>query len=121
MARRPFISLRIPAIFMAAIAGSYAAWVLATEISRPRLPSFPTDKQTAAILAANQNSAELAAMIGFVRSDLWSEYAVTLVANRNFENGHAPINPNTAAIAVSERAIALGPHDARPWLLLADL
>ena len=121
MARRPLIQLRIPGVFIAAVAASYAAWVLAIEISRPRLPTFPTDKHAAATLAANQISAEYAAMIGFVRGDLWSEYAITLVANRNFESGRPPIIPNTAAIAVSERSIALGPHDARPWLLLADV
>lgn len=44
---------------------------------------------------------------------------MTLAFNPALEGASAVNDPNKAVYAASERAVAVGPHDARPWLLLA--
>jgi hypothetical protein len=83
------------------------------------MPFFPADKQAAEAIAADRGKAGFAASIGLVRSDLWTDYAMTLAFNPASEGATANDESSTAVQAATERAIALGPHDARSWLLLA--
>lgn len=113
--------LRFCAALLAVVVGLHSLWLLAVGLARPQLPFFPTDKQTAATLAAAQGGARFAATLGLMRSDLWTDYALTLAANPDLKSAASAINANPAVIATAERAVAIGPHDARPWLLLADV
>ena len=102
-----------------------AVWILAAEFSRPPAVAFPTDPESAADAAANRSAAHLAAQFGIIRGDLWAEDALTYsdLLRRDEKNSTVAKDSNTIEQArkVAERALALAPHDARVWLVLASI
>jgi hypothetical protein len=68
------------------------------------------------------SSARLAAQLGLVRGDLWTDYAVVLASGGG---GAAPGTDTSAdtqaALSAGRRAARLAPHDPRAWLALAML
>jgi hypothetical protein len=122
MVSRATSTIRAFALVLAAIVGCYALWLLTPELVRPQLPYFPASKQEGGtVVAGARGRAAFAARLGILRSDLWTDYAFTLAFDPTSGASAAINEPNNAARAAIERAIALGPHDARPWLLLAAI
>ena len=66
---------RVTVFAFACVLGSLAAWILAAEVLRPTTIEFTTDAQSAASIYAQRDAAIMAARIGLVRGDLWSEAA----------------------------------------------
>lgn len=102
-----------------------AIWILTAEYYRPSAHDFPKSKQDVETAAANRQDAELAASFGFVRGDLWAEYAFTYL---NLIQHGGAVSPDTHSSAVMEQAhraadnaLSLAPHDARVWLVLAGI
>lgn len=102
-----------------------ATWILAAEFSRPILPDFPANMQTAAAAAAKRNAAAKAASIGLIRADLWANYALTypeLFQHNEQSDASGRVSETIEqARQVAERALAYAPYDARIWLGLANL
>ena len=101
--------LRTIALVFALILALQAVWILLPEILSPSTatPSTPSAETT-----------DLAARIGWLRGDLWADYALAL--NPQFPSlieGSAS-QPNRA---IAEYAAATAPFDSRVWLLLAEL
>jgi hypothetical protein len=69
-------------------------------------------------------SAELAASIGVIRGELWTECASTYLSPLPIESSaRASIEANDSvgrALKAAERAVRYSPHDARAWLDLAE-
>ena len=64
----------------------------------------------------------MAARIGLVRGDLWSEAAFAygdMLWNQDKNASNADVAPFEQTRALTEQAIAYAPHDSRLWLLLA--
>ena len=66
---------RVTVLAFACVLGGLAGWILAAEIVRPAGIEFATDAQSAASMYERRNAAVMAAQIGLVRGDLWSEAA----------------------------------------------
>ena len=109
----------------AVVLACQAVWILAAEFSRPPAVAFPTDPESAADAAANRSAAHLAAQLGIIRGDLWAEDALTYsdVLRHDEENSTVAKDSNAIEQArkVAERTLALAPHDARIWLVLASI
>lgn len=99
-----------------------AIWILTAEFPRASRSDASGKSQSAAI--AYRNAAAMAASFGLVRGDLWAEYALTYfdLFARSRRDSMIAQQPKTIeqAAAVAERALALAPHDARIWLVIAD-
>jgi hypothetical protein len=113
---------RATVLAFAFLLGSLAAWILAAEARRPRTIEFTSDAQFAAASYRRRDAAIMAARIGLVRGELWSEAAIAYgdilwSGDKNAPN--ADVAPFEQARAVTEQAIAYAPHDTRLWLLLA--
>jgi hypothetical protein len=111
--------LRASALAVAAVVGAYALWFLAAEITRPHLPFFAVNNAEVTALVESRRAAVSAASLALIRSDLWTDAAMALAARSNSASDPAAINATAPMLAATEWAIALGPHDARAWLLLA--
>lgn len=112
-------------LVFAFVLGCQAMWILAAEFSHRSLTGFPATTEAAKAAAANRDAAALAASFGFIRGDLWAEYALTYL---NLFWGDAPDSASTQASTtmerareVADRALAFAPHDARIWLVLASV
>ena len=111
---------RVAVFAFACILGGLAAWILTAEVRRPTAIEFTTDAQSAASIYRHRDAAILAAQLGLVRGDLWSEAAFAfgdILWDQNASNTDVASFEQTRA--VTEQAIAYAPHDARLWLLLA--
>jgi hypothetical protein len=94
------------------VLGTFAIWMLAPEVAM--LPRKS--------VALNPPSICLAARIGIVRGDLWSQCAFGL-AEALWDNKRDADPDKTLAIqrarSSAEKALILSPHDAKSWLVLA--
>jgi hypothetical protein len=109
----------------ALLLGCQAIWILTAEYYRPSAHGFPENSRAAAAAAANRKDAALAASFGFIRGDLWSEYALTYI-NLVQPDGAASDDAHNSktveeAREAAHQALALAPHDARVWLVLAGI
>lgn len=108
-----------------AILGCLSCWILAPEFFRPASHAFPQTTRGAELIAADRNAAATTASLGIVRGDLWADYALTyldLVENdKSDRRGVRGAKMAEQARRVAERALALAPHDAQVWLILAAL
>lgn len=110
------ISFRIFVTVFSLLLGLQAAWLLSAELTRVSLPFFPTDKTEIEYASAKQDQAASAALLGWLRGDLWADYA--LAADSRLLTA---ATTNDKAELVSDRAVAHAPYDARLWLLLAAI
>lgn len=98
-----------------------AIWILTAELARPSRVDISGKSRSAPL--ANRKATALAASLGFVRGDLWAEYALTYFGLFYPNAGNSMTGPQLKTIeqaaAVAERALALAPHDARIWLVVA--
>lgn len=110
-------SFRVYAGTFAIVLGLQAAWLLSAELLRPDLPFFPTNKSEIDSAASQRGKAAAAASIGWLRGDLWADYALTADGN--------PFNADGSTAdkgePVSAKALAAAPYEARLWLLLSRL
>jgi len=101
-----------------------SAWILLPEICRFPSADFSTGQRPAETITAQQTYAHLAALIGYVRGDLWAEYLLTypsayqLHEKSNLPTGVSP--PNEKVREIAERALSFAPYDSRTWLALAN-
>ena len=98
---------------------------VAAELIRPDLGYFPTDTATSEEASRGIDSAALAAWLGLIRGDLWTDYAVALASALpggivGSAVGH-DIEKVRDARSAAERAASLAPENARAWALLAAL
>jgi hypothetical protein len=111
------LSFRLYASIFAVVLGLQAAWLLSAELMRVPLPFFPSDKAEIEYASAQRGRAAAAAWVGWLRGDLWADYALT--ADSRLLNDARASAPNDKAELVLERALAVAPYDARLWLLLS--
>ena len=113
---------RAVAFAFASILSGFAIWILTAEIVRPRRLKFTTDVQFAVADYARRDAAVLAARIGLVRGDLWSEaafaYGDILWPQIDSASNERAL-PLERIRALTEMAINFAPHETRLWLLLA--
>jgi hypothetical protein len=100
-----------------------AAWLVAVEILRPQMPYFIVNQAAAQAARSSQASSGIAARIGLVRGDLWTDAAIStsvdLVGNLLRFNAAPTEQTYADTEQAALRAARLAPHDARAWLLLA--
>jgi hypothetical protein len=117
-----FLLFRLAIGHVAALIGIIGIWIAVPELLRPSLSYFPSNNSEAETWSAARMSSAAAARIGAIRGDLWTMAAISSAAMFLFET--APKNAQEARAASIEevqRAIKLAPHDARSWLVLANL
>jgi hypothetical protein len=118
----PTITLfRVSAALLAVIVGLQASWLMVAELAPPPLPFVPADKQGTEAVAADRSQAALVAALGVARNDPWMACAITLAAERALRIVPPVTVPSQEVRTAVECAVAVGPHDARSWLLLALL
>jgi hypothetical protein len=113
---------RIMVFAFACALGCLAVWILAADVLRPTGIKFTTDAQSAASSYVRRNAAIMAARIGLVRGDLWSEAAFAygdIVWNQDKNASNADAAQFERTRTVIEIAIAYAPHNSRLWLLTA--
>jgi hypothetical protein len=121
---RPEFWFRKAIRLFAAVLTLAAAWLLVTELIRPRLPYFPQEKDAEQASAANSR-AEMAASIGWLRGDLWTDAAITSSSVQIYGsvdgNHRQKTEVEDRARSIARRAARWSPHDSRAWLLLTAL
>lgn len=115
-------AFRVTVLTFACVLGCLAVWILAAEILRPLPIKFTTDPQLAASNYGHRDAAIMAARIGLVRGDLWSEAAFAygeLVWSQDKKASNTDVAQFERTRAVIAQAIRYAPHDSRLWLLFA--
>jgi len=117
------IEFRFWSTVFAAVLWLQAVWLISAEIERPAIPYFPVGGPEVEAATMQRGPAAIAASVGWLRGDLWVDYAITATAKlaSSLENGSdqrvsTDSNPDAAIV---EAAAATAPSDARAWLLLA--
>lgn len=110
---------------LALVLACQAIWLLGAEFFRPPYNGVPTSSQSAAASIANRDDAHWAALIGYIRGDLWADYLLTyppVYRLQEKDNSGANNSPPLDQIRyIAERALSLAPHDSRTWLALANI
>jgi len=121
IAKPKHVRFRIGAFVFAFVLGCQAIWLLAAEISRRPLLGLSAITEA----DADRNAAALAASIGFIRGDLWADYALAYFDpfKRYGSDEKSVLAPDALITAryAADRALSLAPHDARIWLVLAGI
>jgi hypothetical protein len=115
---------RVTVFAFACLLGGFATWILVAEFPRPAVIEFPTDAQSAASIYAHRDDVTMAARIGIVRGDLWTQAAFAygdLLLNQDKRSSDTDAVPYERARALTELAITYAPHDSRLWLFLAAI
>lgn len=112
-------------LVLAFVLACQAFWILSAEFYRPSSVGLSISSQSAALRTANRGDAHLAALIGYIRGDLWAEDLLTypsayqLHEKDNSSTNNSP--PNEQIRYIAERALSFAPHDSRTWLVLANI
>lgn len=115
-------ALRVVVLAFACVLGGFAGWILAAESLRPTTIEFTTAPQSARSIYERRDAAIIAARVGLIRGDLWSDAAFTfgdMLWSHVRSASTADAAPLEQARALTELAIRYAPHDSRLWLLLA--
>jgi hypothetical protein len=119
---RQFTAMRTTLFGLAGLLALAGVWMLAASMVTPRLAAFPRDAQEARLFSERRDAAATAAAIGLVRGDLHALAAVTDAAPLIFSETRSAAEAKAIAGRNRPRRAAVrAPHDARLWLLLADL
>lgn len=113
------IRLRLYALTFGAILALQGAWILAAEIIRYPLPYFPMGQAEITAATEHQTAAFSAAQIGYLRGDLWTDYA--LAADAGLLNDIGKPDTDSRKREIAQRAARLAPYDSRIWLLLSAM
>ncbi len=107
-------------LLFALVLGCQAIWIIGAEYFRSPDLRFPGDAKTAANVVDSRKTTAKAASFGFVRGDLWAEYALTYLNLfwRESEPGQSELAEGRRAAL---QALAFAPHDSRVWLALASV
>lgn len=111
-------SFRIGAAAFAAFLLIAAAWIMAAELARASVPFLLTASDVRDA-STKSGAAATAAQIGWLRGDLWADYALLLDNSALSDN--APLPSGHKVESKSAIALAAAPYDARLWLLLSAL
>jgi len=114
------LAFRLAAFAFAVLLAGQCAWLLLSELLRPRLRQLPADPASAAIATEYRDAAYRAAAIGAIRGDLWAEAAFTsanLLWLNHVTNTAEVLQPGNAI----DRALVDGPEQSGAWLLLSGL
>ena len=114
---------RLAMLLLASVLAGFSLWILLPEFARFGVHHLPTDRDTAAALAATRGRADRTARFGGVRGDLWAEAAYAF-ATPLWPGAESADNPGAIASRgrnVIERALAYAPHNAGVWLLASSL
>jgi hypothetical protein len=116
---------RVALLGLSFFLGCQAIWMLTVEYFRSPSLVQAKDHQDFTVVLDNRSTAALAALSAFIPSDLWSGYALTyfkLVDSNEF-NAHPERFSKIVEQAdeVVDRALSRAPHDARIWLLAAEI
>jgi hypothetical protein len=100
-----------------------AAWLITVEFFRPSSSNFLASVHATDATADSRSAAALAASLGYIRGDLWAEYARTY---SDILSGDGRTSVQSAGLIerareVTNRALGLVPYDAQIWLLLARI
>jgi len=113
-------AFRAAVLAFACVVGSLASWILVTEFLRPADIRFTTDKGSATSMYPQLDAAVLAARVGIVRGDIWSQAAFAYGDMLWSQDKSTSDEPSLERMrALIEHAIAFAPHDSRLWLLAA--
>lgn len=110
---------------LAFVLACQALWILAAEFLRPSQIGLLDDSETAATKIANRGNARLAALLGYVRGDLWAAYLLTypyaFELHEKNSSGEQE-SPNADQIRnIANRALSFAPYESRVWLALANI
>jgi len=114
-------AFRLGTLLFAALLGVQGLWLLTTEILRPNLPYMPATEADAGAITGRRMAAGVAADIGSMRGDLWTNFAIAQAADF-FVDNQTIRSTSSALDSARDAAItaaALAPTDSRLWLLLA--
>jgi hypothetical protein len=105
----------------ACLLASFGGWIIATEWLRTDGPISTIRAEPGQTGSGHDDAgkARLAAAVGVVRAELWTEYAVKLQQSARL-GPHAPALRDEARRA-GETAVGLSPLDAEAWLVLSEL
>jgi hypothetical protein len=112
-------------LVLAFVLACQAFWILAAGFYRLPSVGFPAGSQSAAAVTANREDAHIAALIGYIRGDLWADELLTypsayqLHEKDNLSANNSP--PIEQIRNIAERALSFAPHDSRTWLVLANI
>jgi len=115
------------ALALALLVGIHSLWVFLAEFIRPGFALESTFPISVAPQELNSKrlTADIAASIGFVRGDLWSERvlvdAANIIGNRDTPAKSFTTEDVESVRNAAERSLSSRPLDARVWLLLAAL
>jgi hypothetical protein len=111
-------SFRIGTAAFASFLFVAAAWIVAAELARASVPFFLTasDVQDA---STKSSAAATAAQIGWLRGDLWADYA--LLSDNSALGNNTPLSAGNKVESKSAVALTAAPYDARLWLVLSAL
>ena len=120
-----YIAFRAVTLSCSAILGLQALWLLTVEVVRPKISYFPATKAGLSAAVTHSFAAGIAAEIGVLRGDVYTEYAITqgaeFLPDVEGTKGTAPHRAVEEARTVASHAAALAPSDPRTWLLLAEV
>lgn len=111
-------SFRIGAAAFATFLFIAGAWIVVAELARASVPFFLTASDVRDA-STKISTAATAAQIGWLRGDLWADYALLLDNSALSDN--APLPSGNKVESKSAIALAAAPYDARLWLLLSAL
>ena len=119
----PNTRFRVALLVFAGILGLQALWLLPAEMLRSGPRTLPLDETSAQRAYSHGSSAFWIARWSAVRGDLWSE-AANAYATLVWKTPEQIANDATSvqrARESAQRTLALAPHRASTWLLLAGL
>src|SRR4051794_30799585 len=97
----------------------FSAWMIVPELLRPSLDYWPLDEEHRSLPEGAAENGRLAARLGAVRGDLWTDYGIVLLQERLTSSG-ARVSDSTEFCETARRAARLSPFDARNWILIAN-
>lgn len=104
---------------LAAVLALHAIWLFTIELIRPGLSYFPVTAADARTVADYQFRAGIAAQLGRLRGDLWTDLAITESARTGFSDAASDATVAAAHAKDATAAAIWAPSDPRGWLLLA--
>jgi len=96
-----------------------ALWLLATDLIGQISPHLSNANNTAEAPPRSQRAYDTAS-IGYIRGDLWAEYARTLASELQVTKPSASALALDSVRRAAERAVRLAPINAAVWLILAE-
>jgi hypothetical protein len=120
---RPRTVIRVTMLSLAAGLAAFSIWIVFPELVRGSVRQLPANAEAAAVAAKDRARADLAAKVGGIRGDLWTDAAftyATLLQSGPAGDAAQRATANEARATV-ERALTHAPHESAAWLFAAGL